>query len=142
MSIKMTEKQIMQKIQQLQQQIQQQKQYLNNLTNAARDTYLAEEGLKEIEKEPKKTMIDLGAGVLIDVDIKNVKKCKRQIGKNEYKEDTIKKTITWLEKRKNNMEKNIKKVQQEIAKNEQQLSDFISVARQIEAEKKKNFSVK
>lgn len=142
MTQQINEQQLIQLAQREESILQSQQNFLNNIQQSLQETYETIEGLKEINKNPKKTFFRIGSGVLIDVEIKNNKKCKRIFSENGYKETTIKDTIEWLEKRKKNLELQLQKVQKEIFTTTQKLNEIIQVIKQIQQEKSKNISVK
>ena len=100
------------------------------------------ESLKEMEKINGKLLVKLGAGVFVEVEAKNVKKCKRGFAENAFVEDTTEGTIKWLSGKKEALAKNLEAERKDIIKLETGLTEMVSILRQIEAEKQKNFSGK
>jgi prefoldin alpha subunit len=98
--------------------------------------------LKELEKLNGKVLIKIGASVFVEVEAKNIKKCKRGFSENGFVEDTTKNTITWLKEKKENLKKNFEAEKEDIQKIQSGLSEMLSVLRQIQNEKQKNISVK
>lgn len=137
-----SENQIIQMAQQEEGMLQSRERFYSDLQNVLRETHLSIESLKEIQKKPETIMIKVGPGVIIEAEVKNVKKCKRAFAENGYLEEEIKDTIKWLEEKKVNLEAQAKNVAQDIFKSKQRLSELIGVIKQIEAEKQKNISVK
>jgi len=81
--------------------------------------------------------MNLGSGVLVEVESKSNEKCKRAFAENGYLEEKIPQTIKWLEKMKENSTKQIQKIEQGLAKSEARLNELINVLKQIEAQKRK-----
>ncbi len=137
-----SENQIIQMAQQEDSMLSNKKSYLNSLSNILLDTIKTIESLKEIQKKPKKLMMRLGAGVLVDVKIEQTESCQRTFSEKGYKKEKISDTIKWLEDKKEKLGEQLTKVKSDIATSETRLTELMSIIKQIEAEKAKNISVK
>ena len=73
------------------------------------------------------------------MDIKT-DKCKKSLGPSGYVEENVEETINQLDKKKTNLEKQAQKLEKEIIITQQKLNQMISILKQIQVEKKKNFS--
>lgn len=141
MQQQVSEQQLIQMAQQEEATLKSHKSFLRNVISVYRNNDRTISSLEEIKKNPEKMYINLGSGVLIEVEAKNKTNCKRAFAENGYLEEQITETLKWLEKQKENAKKQIDKIQQEVAKSEARLSDFVSILRQIETEKRKQFNI-
>ena len=99
----------------------------------------ARETLKEMQKSEGKAMVSIGATILVEAEIKNIKKCKRGFAENGYVEETTEETLKWLEKKEEVLKRQLEKLRQEYVTSERRLTEIIGILKQIEAEKKKVF---
>jgi prefoldin subunit 5 len=142
MNQQINEQQLIQIAQKEESTLQSQNDFLQNIKSILKETHNTIEGLKEIQKKPEKMFFNIGAGILIETQVNEFKKCKRLFSENGYKETTIEETIKWLEKRKTNLEQQAQKVQSEMMKTENNLKQIINAIKQIQIEKSKNISTK
>jgi len=139
MQQRMTEQQIYQMAQHEQAKMRQLEDLLENYIEALREVNGSVEALKEIKDNKGKVLVKLGAGVLIEAEIKT-DQVKINFAENGFIDEKIEEAIKKLELRKTNVEKKAEKTNQELASSQQKLSQLASILKQIEAEKKKNFS--
>jgi prefoldin subunit 5 len=132
-----SEKQLLQMAQQEEAILQNKQIMLERLSAVYRETIIAKEALEEMQKSKGKALVNLGATVLVEVEIKETTKCKRGISENSYKEETIPETIKWLTGREEKLKKQIEKLSQEYNEAEQKLTNMVGILKQIEAEKRK-----
>ena len=137
MQQKVSEQQIVQMAQQQESILNSQKNFQRNIISILKDNIRTIESLEELAKSPEKMYMNLGSGVLIEVEAKNNESCKRAFAENGYLEEKITQTIKWLEKRKVNSENQIKKIEQDIANSEKKLNELIGVLKQIDTQKRK-----
>jgi len=138
----MTEKQIISTAQQYDAAIQKKTASARRIERVAVEVNETIASLKEIETINGPVLVKLGAGVFVEVNAKNIKTCKRGISENAFVEDKIPEAIKWLEKKQKILEKNLIEEKKDVMKLEQSLTEMVSVIKQIEAEKQKNFSGK
>ena len=136
-----TEKQIVQMIKKEEAILKGRRQYLKRIERVLKDTFLSIESLKELNKNKGKVFVKLGAGIAIEAEI-TATTCKRAFAENGFIDEKIPSTIKWLEKREKNVKVQMKKISEDIAKNKSELTKLVSIIKQIEAEKRKNISVK
>lgn len=132
-----SEQQLMQMAQQEESNLMNKQVMLEKLSTVLKETLIAKEALKELQKTNGKLMVNLGATVLIEVETKNTKTCKRGLSENAFKEETISETEKWLTSREEKLQAQIKKLSEEYTQNEQRLTNMIGVLKQIDAEKRK-----
>jgi len=137
MQQQVSEQQIVQMAQQEEAIIDSQKSFLRKVISILRDSNRTIDSLNELMKNPEKMYINLGSGVLVEVEPKNTEKCKRAFAENGYLEEGIPETIKWLQKRKENSQNQIERIKQDLAKSETKLNELISVLKQIDAQKRK-----
>jgi prefoldin subunit 5 len=138
----MTEAQVLQTAQQYENALNQKKASAKRFERILKEVSDTVESLKEIEKVKGKLLVKLGAGVYIEVEAKNIKKCKRGFAENGFVEDTTESTVKWIEEKKEALIKNLEAERKDMIQLESGLTEMISVLRQIESEKRKNFSGK
>ncbi|MCX6802976.1 MAG: hypothetical protein NTY48_00195 [Candidatus Diapherotrites archaeon] len=105
-------------------------------TNILVETITAKEILKEMKTHKGKMNIAIGGTIMIEVAPIGTDKCKRGIGEQAYKEETIDETIKWLEEKEEQMKNHLNGVQKELAASEARLIEYTSVLKQIEQEKR------
>ncbi|MFA5931161.1 MAG: hypothetical protein WC821_02520 [archaeon] len=132
-----SEQQLMQMAQQEENTLMNKQVMLEKLTTVLRETLVAKEALKELQKSNGKLMVNLGATVMIEVEAKNLKNCKRGMSENAYKEETVTETEKWLTTREEKLQAQIKKLSEEYTQNEQRLNNIVGILKQIDAEKRK-----
>ena len=140
--VEMTESQILQTAQQYEAALQRKGSSIKRFERVLAEVNDTIASLKEIEKINGKVNVKLGAGVFVEVEAKNIKKCKRGFAENAFVEDSIKDTVKWLEEKKVGLVTNREAERKDAIKLEQGLSEMISILKQIESEKQKNFSGK
>ncbi len=138
--VNLNEKQLIQMAQQEEASLNGRQQLMNKITESLRETIGAVEALKEIKEHNGKVLVKLGAGILIETEIKT-ETCKRSFAEDGYKEEKIVDSIKALEKRKENIEKQANIIAKELYEGQQRLSQIINILQQIDAEKRKNFSM-
>ena len=136
-----SEKQIIQMIKQEEAILEGRTQYLRRIERVLKDTFLSIESLKELSKNQGKVLVKLGSGIAIEAEIKT-DTCKRAFAENGFIDEKIPSTIKWLEKREKNVKVQMKKISEDINKTKSELTKLVSIVKQIEAEKRKNISVK
>ena len=134
--VELTEQQLMQMAQQEEAELMNKQARFERIASVYKETILAKDALKEIQKNSQKAIINLGATVLIEVEVKDTKKCKRGISENAYKEETIEETIKWLEEREGILQKQMGKISSEAKQSEERLTNFVGILKQIDAEKR------
>jgi prefoldin alpha subunit len=100
------------------------------------------EALNELDKMNGKFLVKIGTGVFVEVEAKNIKKCKRGFSENGFVEEKTEDTVKWLEEKKNALIKNVNAEKQDMAKIESRLNEMIHILEKIAIEKQKNFSGK
>ena len=135
-----SEQQLMQMAQQEENTLMNKQVMLEKLTTVLRETLVAKEALKELQKSNGKLMVNLGATVMIEVEAKNLKNCKRGMAENAYKEESVTETEKWLTTREEKLQIQIKKLSEEYTQNEQRLNNIVGILKQIDAEKRKMMS--
>jgi prefoldin subunit 5 len=138
----MTEQQIIDTVKQYDNAIQKKVASAKRIERVAMEVKETIASLQEIEKINGPVLVKLGAGVYIEVEAKNVKTCKRGISQDAFIEDKIPEAIKWLENKQKILEKNLIAEKQDALKLEQSLTEMVSIVKQIESEKQKNFSRK
>ena len=136
-----TEKQIITMIRQEESILEARNQYLKRIERVLQDTIVSIDSLKELEKNDGQVLVKLGAGIAIEATIKT-KTCKRAFAENGFIDEKIPSTIKWLEKREKNVKTQMKKIAEDVNKSKTKLNQLVSIIKQIEAEKRKNISVK
>jgi prefoldin subunit 5 len=136
-----TEKQIVQMIKKEEAILKGRRQYLKRIERVLKDTFLSIESLKELNKNNGKVFVKLGSGIAIEAEIKT-ETCKRAFAENGFIDEKIPNTIKWLEKRKTNIKIQMKKNAKDVNKSKTKLNQLVTIVKQIEAEKRKNISVK
>lgn len=139
MQQRMTEQQIYQMAQHEQTKMRQLEELLENYIEALREVNGSVEALKEIKDNQGKVLVKLGAGILIEAEIKT-DTVKINFAENGFIDEKIEEAIKKLELRKTNVEKKAEKTNKDLKIAQQKLSQLASILKQIEAEKKKNFS--
>jgi len=137
MQQQVSEQQIVQMAQQEEAVLKSQKSFLRKIISIRQDSNRTIDSLNELIKNPEKMYMNLGSGVLIEVEAKNKENCKRAFAENGYLEEKLPATIKWLEKRKENSQKQIERIEQDMAKTESKLNELINVLKQIDAQKRK-----
>jgi prefoldin subunit 5 len=139
MQQRLSERQIYEMAQHEQAKIRQLEDLFENYIEAAKEVNGSLETLKEIKDHKGKLLVKLGAGVLIEAEI-NTNMCKINFAENGYVDEKIENAIKKMEQRKTNIEKKAIKAKKELTGAQQKLTQLARVLKQIEAEKKKNFS--
>ncbi len=139
MKQQLTEKQLIELTKKEKQKLNAKQKTFRTLIQAIKETVGTEEALKEIKKQKGNYLVKLGTGILVEAEIKT-DKCKKSLGQSGYVEEDIDETINNLGKRKTNLEKQAQKLEKEIILAQQKLTQMISIIKQIQIEKKKNFS--
>lgn len=139
--IKLTEDQLMQMAQQEDQNLHAKQALLERVGNLLGETVTAKEILKEIKSNNGKIMFNIGATVLIEAQITNKDTCKRALADNSYRNDSIEETLKWLEKKEEQIKKQISIVQDEMGASQKKLTDYVSLLKQIDAEKRKRIQM-
>jgi len=134
--VELTEQQLMQMAQQEEAELMNKQNMFERIASVYKESILAKDALKEIQKNNQKAIINLGATVLIEVEVKDTKKCKRGISENAYKEETIEETIQWLEGRELILQKQMGKISSEAKQSEERLTNFVGILKQIDAQKR------
>ena len=141
MQKQVSEQQIVQMAQQEENVLKSKKNFLGKVVSILTDSERTIASLKEIQKTPKTMYINLGSGVLIEVETKNTKTCKRAFAENGYLEENITGTINWLEKKKDNSKTQLEKIEQDVRISEKRLNELVGILRQIEGQKRKEFNI-
>jgi len=136
-----SEQQLIQMAQQEEQVINSKRNFLRKIVSIYHDSIRVIDSLEEMEKNPEKMYMNLGVGVLIEVEAKNKANCKRAFAENGYFEEKITQTLKWLEKKKENSKKQIENIEKSLTQSESKLNDIVNVLKQIDAEKKKQFNI-
>jgi prefoldin subunit 5 len=137
-----SEKQLIQMAQQEEAILKNKQMFIKKLSGILRDVNTAVDVLKEVKAKQEKTMMNIGAGVLIEVEITNRENCLRAFSENGYKKEKITDTEKWLLEKKKNVETQLSKITADASQSERKLNDIITILRQIESEKRKMVSVK
>ncbi|MGI6589160.1 MAG: hypothetical protein ACOX1V_00655 [Candidatus Iainarchaeum sp.] len=135
--VALSEQQIMQMAQQEEAQLQNKQVLSERVSQLLNETITAKEILKEAKENKGKIMVSIGATVLIEAQITDNKTCKRALSDNSYKEDTIEETTKWLEKKEEQITKQLQTIQTELRGHQKNLTNYLSILKQIEAEKRK-----
>ncbi|MBT4870121.1 MAG: hypothetical protein HON47_00940 [Candidatus Diapherotrites archaeon] len=136
-----SEQQLMQMAQQEEAVLNSKRNFLRKIVSIYQDSERTIASLEEMGKNPEKMYMNLGSGVLIEVEAKNKTNCKRAFAENGYLEEKITQTLKWLEKKKDTSKQQVERIEQDIASSDAKLSDIVSVLRQIETEKRKQFNI-
>ncbi|MEK6958455.1 MAG: hypothetical protein AABW59_00240 [archaeon] len=115
---------------------------LEQIISVLRESSAASEALKELQKTKGTILVDLGMGVMIEAQVKDATRCKRNFAENGFLEEDSEKTIEWIKARRDNLETQANKLRQEVAKSQQRLTDIIGILKQMESQKNKLFNVK
>ena len=142
MKQQLNEQQLVQLVRQEEATLASQEDYFMKLRDVLGETVKSIESLKEVQKKPTKVIVRLGAGILVEAEIKNTETCKRTFSENGFKDAKITDTIKWLEEKKGNLEKQLGRVQADLIATKNNIDQVVGAIRQIEAEKQKNISVK
>ena len=140
--ITVNEQQLMQMAQQEETALNHKQATLERLAQMLGETITAKEILTNAQTNKGKIMFNIGATVLIEGQITNTEKCKRALAENAYKEDTFEGTITWLAKKEDQLKQQMKKIQTEMADGQNKLTNYISILKQVDAQKKKMIQIK
>ena len=135
--VALSEQQIMQMAQQEEAQLQNKQVLSERVSQLLNETITAKEILKEAKENKGKIMVSIGATVLIEAQITDNKTCKSAVCDNSYKEDTIEETTKWLEKKEEQITKQLQTIQTELRGHQKNLTNYLSILKQIEAEKRK-----
>jgi len=141
MKEKVSEQQFVQMAQQEEAVLNSKKNFLRKVVSIYQDSIRTITSLEEMKKDPEKMYMNMGSGVLIEVEAKNKTNCKRAFAENGYLEEKITDTIKWLEKKQTNSKKQIENIERDIAQSESKLNSIVSVLKQIEVEKRKQFNI-
>ena len=141
MEKQVSEQQIVQMAQQEENALESKKNFLRKVVSILTDSERTIASLKEIQKTPKTMYINLGSGVLVEVDAKNSKTCKRAFAENGYLEEDIEGTVNWLEKKRENSKTQLEKIGQDVQSSEKRLNELVGILRQIEEQKRKEFNI-
>lgn len=141
MEQKVTEQQIVQMAQQEEAVLARQQKFLRQVAGVYKEAKQTIDALQEMKNDPEKMFMNLGSGVLIEVEAKNKSKCKRAFAENGYIEESVLATIKVLEKRKLNSEKQLQKIESDIAQSDARLNELVGILKQIEVEKRKQISI-
>ncbi|MBT4596943.1 MAG: hypothetical protein HOC95_03105 [Candidatus Diapherotrites archaeon] len=136
------EQQLVQLVRQEEANLASKEEYFMKLRNVLGETVKAMDSLKEIQKNPGKIIVRLGAGILVDAEITNTTTCKRTFSENGFQETKINDTIKWLEEKQGQLENQLGKVQADLVASKNNIDQIVGAIRQIESEKQKNISVK
>jgi prefoldin subunit 5 len=142
MEQQVNEQQLVQMIKQEEANLASREDYFMKLRNVLGETVKSIDSLKEIQKKPGKIIVRLGAGILVDAEIKNTDTCKRTFSESGFQETKISDTVKWLEEKRGNLERQLGKIQADLVASKNNIDQLISAIKQIEAEKQKNISVK
>ena len=134
--VQLNEQQLIQMAQQEEASLMNSQTMIQRLNALLKETIISKEALSELEKTNGKVMINLGATVLVEAQIVNLKKCKRGISENAYKEEAIEETKKWLAEKEIKLQKQITKLTHEYTQTEQRLNGIVGILKQIEAQKR------
>jgi prefoldin alpha subunit len=135
--IEVTENQLIQMIQQEEKTLINTQTAMEKLLNLLKETITARDILEETKKTNGKVLISIGATMLVEMEAKNIQKCKKGIGENAYAEQGIEETIKWLKEKEEILKKQTEKLQQQYAQSEARYTDLAGIVKQIQAEKNK-----
>ena len=141
MQEQVSEKQVVQMAQQEENVLESKKNFLRKVVSILNDSERTIASLKEITKSPETMYMNLGSGVLIEVDAKNSKTCKRAFAENGYFEEDIEETVKWLEKKRENSKTQLEKIGQDVQGSEKRLNELVGILKQIEGQKRKEFNI-
>ena len=141
MQKQVSEQQIVQMAQQEENALESKKNFLRKVVSILNDSERTIASLKEITKSPETMYMNLGSGVLIEVDAKNSKTCKRAFAENGYFEEDIEETVKWLEKKRENSKTQLEKIGQDVQGSEKRLNELVGILKQIEGQKRKEFNI-
>ena len=141
MQKQVSEQQIVQMAQKEEALLASKKDFLRKVFNILADSERTIASLKELTKTPEKMYMNLGSGVLLEVEAKNTKTCKRAFAENGYLEEEINETLKWLDKKRDNAQTQIARIKQDISSSDAKLNELVGVLKQIEAQKQKEFNI-
>ncbi len=133
-----SEKELMQLFQQEQQNVSAKEMLVERILGVLKETTVAKEILEEMKKNKNgKMQISIGASVLIEVEAKEIVKCKRAFAEHGYIDEPTEETIKWLTQREEEFKKQFEKAQSEYLAAHNRLTEITGVLKQIDAEKRK-----
>jgi prefoldin alpha subunit len=141
-NVQMTEAQLNQTAQQYSEALRQKDVAVRRFERIISELTETVEALNELDKMNGKFLVKIGTGVFVEVEAKNIKKCKRGFSENGFVEEKTEDTVKWLEEKKNALIKNVNAEKQDMAKIESRLNEMIHILEKIAIEKQKNFSGK
>jgi prefoldin alpha subunit len=141
-NVQMTEAQLNQTAQQYSEALRQKDVAVRRFERIISELTETVEALNELDKMNGKFLVKIGTGVFVEVEAKNIKKCKRGFSESGFVEEKTEDTIKWLEEKKNALIKNVNAEKQDMAKIESRLNEMIHILEKIAIEKQKNFSGK
>ncbi len=134
----LTEEQIIQIARQEEQSARLKKEEMQNYLELVRESNKTKETLNEMKTTNGKVLINIGATIMIEVEAKQIKKCKRGFAGNVYVDEDIDETIKWLTTKENEFNVRFEKAKKEYAETEAKLTKYINILKQVEAEKVKH----
>ena len=132
-----TENQLVQMARQEETALMQKQGLLDKLAHYLRETTTAKETLKELQTTKGKMFIGIGATIMVEVEVTDTENCKRAFFENGYKDEKIKGTLEWLEKKEEVLRKQIERYSKEYAEAEGRLVQISGILKQMDAEKRK-----
>ncbi len=110
---------------------------LERISGYLHETITAKDALKEICANKGKVFIGIGATIMVEAQITDTENCKRAFTESGYKDEKIKGTIEWLEKKEDTLKKQFEKLSKEYSEAEGRMVQITGILKQIQGEKKK-----
>jgi len=134
---KITEAQLMQMVKQEEQRAQIKQEEAQQYMHLINETKKAKETLTEMKKANGKVFINIGATIMVEVEVKEMKKCKRGFAEKIYIDENVDDTITWLNKKEEQFTKKLEIASKEYSEVKNKLANAVGLVRQVNAAKKK-----
>jgi len=136
-----SEQELMQLLQQERHNLASKEALVERILGVLKETTIAKEILNEMQKNKSgKMQISIGASVLVEVEAKELVKCKRAFAENGYIDEPTQDTIKWLTGREETFKKQFEKAQMDYAATHNRVTELTGVLKQIDAEKRKRAS--
>jgi prefoldin subunit 5 len=134
---KITEAQLLQMAKQEEHKAQIKQEEAEQYAHLVGETRKVKETLTEMKKANGKVFINIGATIMVEVEAKEIKKCKRGFAEKVYIDEDVDDTIAWLTKKEEQFTKKLEVASKEYSEIRKKLSTLMGLIKQVNTEKKK-----